>query len=118
MRLSHDQKQMFVITDKRGKIEVLDLEKGEVVDEHDFGEVNHIIRVRSMREIPGGTHWYVNIDRIEEVLDHFVIKRPQWLYYDVANRKIEEEMRRLPEAIRSGSLKRSRSRNSTERGLP
>ncbi len=99
--LSHDQKQFFVITDLRRKLEVVDLEKGEVINEHDFSEPDHIIRIRSVREIPGGTHWYVNVDRIELVLDHFVIHRPQWLRYDIANKTVDESTDELPEPIRS-----------------
>ena len=103
VRLSHNQKEFFVITDQRRKLEVLDIEKGEVVEEHDFQEEGHIIRIRSVMEIPGGTHWYVNIDRIEQKLDHFVIQRPQWLRYDIANKKIEESTDQLPEPIRRGA---------------
>lgn len=103
VRLRHDQKQMFVITDQRSSIEVVDLQQYEVVDEHDFRQPDHIIRVQSVREIPGGTHWYVNINRIEQGLDHFVIKKPQWLLYNVADKEIEDQMEELPEAIRSGA---------------
>lgn len=104
IQLSHDKSHFMVITGQQSKVEVVSLNPAEVVDVHEFTEPEHIIRVRSVREIPGGTHWYVNIDRIEIALDHFNIKRPEWLRYNVATKEIEERMEELPEAIRSGAF--------------
>ncbi len=101
--LSFDKKSFFMITGKRGFVEVLDVTKGEIVEEHSFAENGRIIRVSQIKECPGFTHWYVKIDRVKQELDHYVIEKPEWLYYNVAEKKIEKRMKDLPRAIRRGS---------------
>ena len=51
VRLLHDHKRFTVVTDQQRKIEVIDLEAGAVVEEHDFAEEGMIIRIRSAMEI-------------------------------------------------------------------
>ena len=103
MDVSHDKKKFFVITAQRYVVEVIDREKMEVVEEHPFTKDGWIQRVRSLRECPGGTHWYVRIDRVKVELDRHKIEESQWLYYNVAEKKIEKTMKDLPRAIRSGA---------------
>lgn len=101
--LSHDKSQWWVITDKRTKVEVVDVAQCKVVEVHDFEEEGWIIRVNSVREIPGGKRWYVNVDRIERKLDHFVVKADQILLYNVADKKVEKRLDKMPEAIERGA---------------
>ncbi len=101
--LSHDKTKFFVVTDQKTKVEVVDIVKGEVVEVHDFHEDGWIVRVSSVKETPGYDKWYVRIDRVKRELDHFVIKTPQYLLYNVAEKKVEKRMDELPKAIRSGA---------------
>ena len=64
--LSHDKKSFFLTTAQKTCVEVLDRETMKIVDEHFFVQKDYIIRVDSIREIPGFTHWYVRIDRVKK----------------------------------------------------
>jgi len=99
-QLTHDKDQILVVTGQRAWIEVVDLARKEVVDQHTLEEPGKIIRIDDIKEIPARTHWYIKINRVKRELDHFVIEEPEWLYYDIENKKIEERMKELPEAIR------------------
>ncbi len=101
--LSHDRKKFMMLTGQRSVVEVLDIESGQIVAEHDFKDGGFIIRVSTIREIPGGTHWYVRIDRIKDNLDHYEILKPEWLLYDIVGQQVEKTMAELPRAIRSGA---------------
>ncbi|MFT5153696.1 MAG: hypothetical protein ACI841_003700, partial [Planctomycetota bacterium] len=102
-QLSHDQTKFFLVTGQRSVIEVLDVATGEFTDQHNFSEPDFIIRVDDVREIPGGTHWYVKIDRVSRKKDHFVIEKPEWLLYDHTEWNIDKRMKELPKAIRSSA---------------
>ena len=101
--LSHDHKRIMVTTGKRAIIEEVDLEKMEVMDEHDFAENGYIVRVGSLKECPGGEKWYVRRDRIKINVDTFDILDPEWLLYNREESEIEKKMKELPRAIRSGA---------------
>ena len=101
--VSHDESQFFVTTGKRAYVEVIDRKQMKVVDEHMFAEAGYLNRVSDVKEIPGGKKWYVKLDRVKKELDHFVIEEDQWLLYNVAEKKIEKRMKKLPEAIRRGA---------------
>ena len=101
--LSHDRRKLFVTTGQRKVVEVLDLATATIIEEHDFDELGYVNRVADIKEIPGGTHWYVKLDRIKRNLDHYVVEKPQWLHYEVATKKILERMKELPKPIRRGA---------------
>lgn len=103
VELAHDQKRMFVVTDRQSKVEIVDLQRGEVVDEHVFAEDGYVIRVRSLMEIPGGAKWYVRTDRIKKEIDRFSFEPSEWLLYDTATKKVEKKSKQLPKAIRNGA---------------
>ncbi len=99
-QLTHDRTRFLMVTGQRTKIEVLDVAKGEITDVHNFEVPDYIIRVDDIREIPGGTHWYVKIDKIKREPDHFVVEKPEWLFYDHTEWNIDERMKELPKPIR------------------
>lgn len=101
--LSHDKSKFYCLTGKRTTIEVVDIAKMEIVDEHSFKEEGYITRVQTIRQIPGGTHWYVQVDRIKNNLDHFVLEGRQWLLYNIEEMEVEKRMKDLPSAIRRGA---------------
>ena len=103
LQLSHDRKQFFITTDRRRCVEVVDIARMEQVAEHSFEETGKIQRVDRILEVPGGTHWYVRVDCVKAEPDHFVIEKPQWLYYNIAEKKIEKRQEKLPKAIRRGA---------------
>lgn len=100
MQLTHDKTKFLVVTGKETKIEILDAVKGEFVDQHSFEVPEYIVRIDDIREIPGGTHWYVKINRVKREIDHFVVEEPEWLLYNHTEWEIEKRMKELPEAIR------------------
>src|SRR5712671_3156202 len=97
--LSHDKQRFFVVTGQQHKIEVIDRASMEVVSEHDFVEQGYILRIRDVRELPGGTHWYVRVERIKQQIDRYSFDPSQQLLYNVAEKKVEKRLRRLPEVI-------------------
>lgn len=99
-QLTHDRTRFLLITGQRTKIEVVDVATGEINDVHNFEDPDYIIRIQSIKEIPGGTHWYVKIDRIKRELDYFVVKEPEWLLYDHTEWNIDKRLKELPKAIR------------------
>jgi hypothetical protein len=103
LELSHDRKFVFAITGQRGVIEVIDLAKMETVDEHPIAKDGWIYRVRRVMECPGGKEWYVQYERVEKKVDHFVIHDSQWALYKVEEKELGEGMKELPEAIRRGA---------------
>ena len=101
--MSHDEKQLFFVTGKQAHVEVLDIAKMEFVEDHNFEIPDWIIRVDGVKEIPGGTHWYVNVDRVRRKPDRFVIEEGEWLHYDRVEREVLDHMKELPSAIRRGA---------------
>ena len=99
--LSYDEQRFFVTTDRQTKIEVLDRAKGEIVDAHDFSENGFIVRLRGITEWPGGAKWFVRVERVKRELDRFSFEQPDILVYDVAGKKIEKRIKRLPKVLGS-----------------
>ena len=103
VNLLHDNNRFAVITDQRKKVEIVDRRLGEVSSVHDFSEDGYIIRVRSIREIPGGKQWYVTLDRIKKELDRYKFESAQYLLYDVEKKEVVKKLRRLPQALGRGA---------------
>lgn len=101
--LSHDRKRLFVTTGKRAIVEEVDLATMTVVDEHDFRENGYIVRLRSIKECPGGKLWYVSMNRIKVNLDTFDILDPEYVLYNREESEVVKRLRELPREIRSGA---------------
>lgn len=97
--LTHDRRRMLVVTDQQQSIEVVDLVSGTVTGEHRFAEDGFILRIRDVRECPGGMHWLVRTERIKKEIDRYSFEAAQWILYDVENHKVVRKVARLPEAI-------------------
>ncbi len=104
VRLSWDRKQFYGITAKKQVVEVVDRATMTVVEEHDFGQKGYIIRVGTIREVPGGREWYVQLDRIKKNLDRYKIEDDQFLHYDRVEKKILKKLKKMPRAIRSAKI--------------
>ncbi|MEC7584783.1 MAG: hypothetical protein VYE77_10740 [Planctomycetota bacterium] len=103
INLLHDNNRFAVVTDQRKKVEIIDRRLGEVTSVHDFSEDGYIIRVRSIREIPGGKQWYVTLDRIKKELDRYKFESAQYLLSDVEKQEVVKKLRRLPQALGRGA---------------
>ena len=101
--LAHDLRRLFMTTAQRRHREVIGLATMKILDTHTFKQDGYIIRVDSVKECPGGTHWYVKVDRVKALPDHFVIEEPEWLYYRLKDQEIEKRSKELPKEIRSGA---------------
>lgn len=97
--LTHDRKRILVVTDQQQSVEVVDLASGTVTSEHKFAEDGFILRIRDLRECPGGLHWLVRTERVKKEIDRYSFEAAQWLLYDVANHKVVRKLARLPEAL-------------------
>lgn len=102
-QLTHDRKRMLVVTDQQQTIEVVDLASGTVTAEHPFHEQGFVLRVRDVRECPGGAHWLVRTDRIKKEIDRYSFEPSPWLLYDVTAKKVLRKVRRLPESLERGA---------------
>lgn len=101
--LTQDRKRLLVVTDQQQAIEVVDLASGTVVSEHAFTEEGFVLRIRDVRECPGGVHWLVRTERVKKEVDRYSFEAAQWLLYDSANHKIVRKVRRLPDALDRGA---------------
>jgi len=97
--LTHDRKRILVVTDQQQSVEVVDLASGTVTSEHKFAEDGFILRIRDLRECPGGAHWLVRTERVKKEIDRYSFEAAQWLLYDVAGHKAVRKLARLPEAL-------------------
>jgi len=103
--LTHDRKRMLVVTDQQRTIEVVDLATATLLSRHDFTEEGFVLRIREVRECPGGVHWLVRTERVKKEIDRYSFEPAQWLLYDSAGKKVVRKLRRLPEALdRSAQL--------------
>jgi len=100
VRLSWDKKRFLAITGQRTVVEVVDRAQMKVVDTHTFAKPGYIIRVDRVMECPGGTHWFVRVDKVKQAKDHYVIEEPEWWYYNLADKKVELVGPRLPKELR------------------
>ena len=103
MDLTHDRSRFLVTTGQRTAIEVVDVKSGKLLAEHYFSEPGWLYRIGSIREIPGGTHWYVQLNRMKRELDHFKPEKDEWLVYNHTTWEIDERLSELPKAIRRGA---------------
>ena len=101
--LLFDRRHFAVVTDQQRKVEIIDLDAGAVTEVHDFAREGYIIRLRSVQEIPGGTQWYVRLDRIKKLPDRYQFEAAQTLQYDRKEQKVVKELRRLPEILSRGA---------------
>ena len=100
--LTHDRKRLLVVTDQQRLVEVVDLQTGTVIGEHPFAEEGLILRVRDVRELAGGVHWFVRVERIKKQIDRYSFEPSQWLLYDTTNKKVVRRVQRLPDAMDRG----------------
>lgn len=102
-KLTHDRKRMLVVTDQQQSIEVVDLATGTVQSEHPFREDGVILRIREVRECPGGVHWLVRTERVKKEVDRYSFEAAQWLLYDSSTQKVVRKVRKLPDAMERGA---------------
>lgn len=95
--LTHDRKRLLVVTDQQRTIEVVDFASASLVGTHSFQEEGYILRVRSVREMPGGRHWLVQTDRVKQEIDRYSFEKSQYLLYDSAEKKTLRKLDKLPE---------------------
>ena len=103
--LTQDRKHLLVVTDQQRVVEVVDLVTGEVTAEHAFAEEGFLLRVRSVRELPGCRHWLVRTDRVKKEIDRYSFEPSEWLVYDTVEKKVLRKLAKLPEVLeRSATL--------------
>ncbi len=103
VELTFDKKQILVVTDKEARVEVIDLAKAAVVDEHSFIQEGFIVRIQEIRQTPTPSQWYIHMDKIKALKDRFEQKESEWILFDMSTKKaIGKPMKELPEAIRRG----------------
>ncbi|MBL8752225.1 MAG: hypothetical protein JNK15_02905 [Planctomycetes bacterium] len=101
--LTHDRKRMLCVTEGQHTIEVVDLATATVASTHPFTEEGFILRIRDVRECPGGVHWLVRTERVKKEIDRYSFEPAQWLLYDSANKKVVRKVRKLPDALDRGA---------------
>lgn len=97
--LSHDRKRLMVVTNQQRSVEVIDLTTGTLIGNHLFQEEGMILRVRSVRECPGGVHWFVQTDRVKKELDRYSFEATEYLLYDSANQKVVRKEKKMPDVM-------------------
>lgn len=101
--LTQDRKRLLVVTDQQRTIEVVDLQQHAVVGTHSFTEDGFILRIRDVREMPGGICWLVRLDRVKTEIDRYSFEPAQWLLYDSAAKKTLRKLDKLPETMDRGA---------------
>ena len=102
--LTHDRKRMLVVTGQQRRIEVVDLQSGALVGDHYFQEEGMILRVKSVRECPGGVHWLVQTERVKKHLDRYSFEPTEYLLYDTAAKKVVRKLKKLPDGLSRARL--------------
>lgn len=102
-QLTHDQKRMLVVTNQQHSIEVVDLQTGQLVGNHLFEEAGYVLRIRSVKECPGGVFWLVRTERVKKEIDRYSFEAAQWLLYDSQNQKVVRKVPKLPEVLERGA---------------
>jgi len=97
--LSHDRKKLMVVTNQQRTVEVIDLTTGTLVGNHLFQEEGITLRIRSVRECPGGEHWFIQTDRVKKELDRYSFEPTEYLLYDVKNQKVVKKVKKLPDVM-------------------
>lgn len=101
--LTHDRKRMLVVTGQQRVVEVVDLAAGAVTAVHSFDEEGMTLRLRDVRELPGGQHWLLRFERVKKQVDRYSFEPAQWWLYDVAAKQALKKFARLPEALERGA---------------
>lgn len=96
--------QFLVVTGQKMIVEVLDIKTKTTIDQHVFAETGYVVRVDDVREIPGNTHWYVRVSRIKLIDDHYDVDKPETLYYNIKEKKIEKRMKEAPRELRGAII--------------
>ena len=97
--LTHDRKRLLVVTGQQHTVEIVDLATAAVTSTHDFTEDGFVLRIRDVRELPGGLFWHVRVERVKKQIDRYSFEASQWLLYDTVNRKITRKNPKLPKAL-------------------
>ena len=97
--LTHDRKRLLVVTNQQTSIEVIDISSGTLAGNHLFQEEGMTLRIRSVRECPGGVHWIVQTDRVKKEIDRYSFEASEYLLYDSANQKVVRKMKKLPDGM-------------------
>lgn len=101
--LTHDRKRLLVVTGQQRVVEVVDLAAGAVTATHSFDEEGLILRLRDVRELPGGLHWLLRFDRVKKQVDRYSFEPAQWWLYDVEKKQATKKFAKLPEALERGA---------------
>lgn len=101
--LTHDRKRMLVVTNQERSIEVVDLQKGQLIGNHLIQEEGMILRVKSVRECPGGVFWLVQTERVKKEVDRYSFEPTAWLLYDSSKQQVVRKLKKLPDEISRGA---------------
>jgi hypothetical protein len=101
--LTQDRQRLLVVTEQQQTIEVVDLRTGTVTSTHPFREEGFILRIRDVRECPGGLHWLVRTERVKKQIDRYSFEAAQWLVYDTVGQKVTAKPKKLPEPLTRGA---------------
>jgi hypothetical protein len=101
--LTQDRKRLLVVTDNQQGIEVVDLTTGTLAGEHPFREDGFVLRIRDVRECPGGVCWLVRTERVKKEIDRYAFEPSEWLLYDSVAKKVLRKLKKLPDALDRGA---------------
>lgn len=101
---THDRKRLLIVTNQQRTIEVIDMVTGTLAGNHFFEEEGITLRIRSVRECPGGVFWFVQTDRIKKDIDRYSFEATQYLLYDSLKKKIVRKVPKLPDSMSRARL--------------
>ena len=101
---THDRKRLLIVTNQQRSIEVVDMVTGTLAGNHLFEEEGITLRIRSVRECPGGVFWFVQTDRVKKDIDRYSFEATQYLLYDSLKKKIVRKVPKLPDSMSRARL--------------
>lgn len=101
---THDRKRLLIVTNQQRSIEVIDMVTGTLAGNHLFEEEGITLRIRSVRECPGGVFWFVQTDRVKKDIDRYSFEATQYLLYDSLKKKIVRKVPKLPDSMSRARL--------------
>src|SRR5580700_5675100 len=90
VRLSHDRKTIFVTTNDRSGVEVIDVATRKVTNHFVLNDATHKFRLNGGAPDPDGKLLYTTTTQITKQADRYEIGKPKYTIVDLAQQKISK----------------------------
>jgi len=97
MRLSHDKKRIYVVTNTRSGVEVIDVATRKVISHLTLNTPVTRYRFNGGAPDPTGRYFYTLLTQIDKKNDHYEVSKPKYAVIDLEEKKIVRSQEVDPE---------------------